>query len=90
MMTTRLSTKGQLILPKTLREAHGWRPGTEFAVEEVRDGLLLRPVASFKATRFEDVLGCLAAEYKGKPKTLRDMEKGIAKRLKARHASGRY
>jgi len=43
METTRLSTKGQVILPKTIRTARAWGPGTEFTVEETQEGILLRP-----------------------------------------------
>jgi AbrB family looped-hinge helix DNA binding protein len=32
MTTTRLSSKGQLVLPKSLRDAHGWKGGTVFDV----------------------------------------------------------
>jgi len=28
MEITKLSTKGQVILPKTVRDAYGWNPGT--------------------------------------------------------------
>lgn len=31
----------------------------EFIVEEVADGVLLRPLKPFKPTRHEDVFGCL-------------------------------
>jgi AbrB family looped-hinge helix DNA binding protein len=31
---TRLSTKGQIVLPKALRTAHRWNPGTEFIIQE--------------------------------------------------------
>ena len=34
METTRLSTKGQIVLPKTIRASRAWGPGTEFTVEE--------------------------------------------------------
>ena len=68
METTRLSTKGQLILPKTLRDSRAWLPGTEFRVEETPEGVLLRPVSRFPQTRLEDVVGCL--EWTGKPKTM--------------------
>src|SRR5580658_3848144 len=34
METTRLSTKGQIVLPKALRTSRAWKPGTEFIVEE--------------------------------------------------------
>ena len=33
-MTTRLSTKGQLIIPKEIRERHGWGPGSELEIED--------------------------------------------------------
>ena len=33
MPTARLSTKGQLILPKDIRTARAWGPGTEFTIE---------------------------------------------------------
>ena len=37
MDTTRLSSKGQLVLPKAIREADAWTEGTEFIVERVED-----------------------------------------------------
>jgi len=86
--TTKLSTKGQVILPKTIRDAHRWNPGTEFQVQEVHDGVLLRPVKLFPPARFEEVAGCL--HYTGRPKTVEDMRRAIAKEVKRRHARGRY
>jgi AbrB family looped-hinge helix DNA binding protein len=88
MEVTKLSSKGQIVLPKTLRDAYKWRPGTKFAIEEAADGLLLRPLRLFAPTRLEDVIGCLP--YKGKPKTLSQMEKAIGEEVKARHGRGRY
>lgn len=88
METTRLSTKGQVILPKTVRDSRAWLPGTRFAVEETPEGVLLRPVSRFPVTRLEDVVGCL--KYKGKPKTISQMKQGIVREIKKRHASGRY
>ncbi len=43
METARLSNKGQIVLPKTIRGFRAWGPGTEFAVEETADGTVLRP-----------------------------------------------
>ena len=88
METTRLSSKGQVILPKAVRDAWSWDAGTEFAVEEVADGVLLRPLRPFRATAFDEVFGCL--KYKGRAKTLRQMEQAIAKGVKERHGRGRY
>jgi AbrB family looped-hinge helix DNA binding protein len=88
METTKLSTKGQLILPKAIRSAHNWKPGTVFAIEEKDGGVLLRPVAYFEPTKFEDVRGCL--KYHGRPKTLEEMDQAIIDEVKRRHARGRY
>jgi AbrB family looped-hinge helix DNA binding protein len=57
--TTRVSTKGQIVLPKALRERQGWRAGLELTIEERPDGLLLRPAQAEAPTRYEDVAGCL-------------------------------
>ena len=35
METTRLSSKGQIILPKAVRDFHRWGPGTDFVVEDL-------------------------------------------------------
>jgi AbrB family looped-hinge helix DNA binding protein len=63
--TTRLSTKAQVIVPKSLREALRWRPGQELEVINTKEGLLLRAKAPFKPTRLEDVAGML--KYDGPP-----------------------
>lgn len=75
METTRLSSKGQLILPKALRNAHNLQPGQAFEVEDTPAGILLRPVKPFKPTRHRDVFGCTG--YRGATKSLKDMEQAI-------------
>lgn len=57
--TTRLSTKGQVILPKELREKRGWKPGAEFVLEERPDGVFLKVHSEAGRTKIEDVFGCL-------------------------------
>src|SRR5580692_2718069 len=59
METTRLSTKGQIVLPKTMRTSRAWGPGTEFTVEETGDGILLRPAGVFSEANLDQVAGCL-------------------------------
>ena len=77
METTRLSSKGQIIIPKTIRTAHRWKTGVRFAVEDTGDGLLLRPLAVFPETRVDEVIGCTG--YRGPKRTIEDMEAAIAK-----------
>jgi AbrB family looped-hinge helix DNA binding protein len=88
METTRLSTKGQIVLPKTIRTSRAWGPGTEFTVEETRDGLLLRPAAGFPETSLAQVAGCLRS--KGKPKTPAQKRAAIEREVNRRHDRGRY
>lgn len=88
METTRLSSKGQVVLPKPIRDARRWRPGTELTVENTADGVLLRPAKPFAPSRLEDVAGSL--RYAGKPKTIRQMDAAIRAEVKARRGRGRY
>jgi AbrB family looped-hinge helix DNA binding protein len=85
---TRVSTKGQVILPKAIRQRRHWGPGTRLVVEDTPDGVLLKAAPVFAPTRTEDVAGMLA--YDGPAKTLEEMEAGIAAEVKRRHARGRY
>lgn len=86
--TTTVSTKGQVILPKAIRDRRQWVAGTALFVEETPDGVLLRAVPAFPATRPEDVFGSLP--YDGPPKSLADMDAAIAAEAKRRHARDRY
>lgn len=88
MRTTKLSSKGQVVLPKSVRDARSLHPGTEFAVEEVAGGILLRPVRPFRATTLAEVFGCL--KYHGRAKALRQMKQAIAQGVRERHDRGRY
>lgn len=80
METTRLSSKGQIIIPQHIRETHKWQPGLEFNVIDTDQGILLTPRLPFKSTSIKEVMGCV--HYKGTKKTLKDMEEGIAKGAK--------
>ncbi len=86
--TTTLSTKGQIILPAAIRRRRHWDAGTRLLVEETPEGVLLKPAPLFKRTRVADVFGSLP--HRGPPKTLDEMNAGIAAEVERRHARGRY
>ena len=88
MQTTRLSTKGQIVLPRGIRVSRAWTPGTEFTVEEIGDGILLRPAAQFPDTDLEEVAGCLRS--KGKSRTPSELRAAIGREVIRRHDRGRY
>jgi AbrB family looped-hinge helix DNA binding protein len=87
-LTTTVSTKGQVILPKAIREQRHWPAGTELMVEDTPEGVLLKAKPAFGPTRPKDVFGSLP--YKGPAKSIADMEAGIAAEAKRRHARNRY
>jgi AbrB family looped-hinge helix DNA binding protein len=82
MVTTRLSEKGQIVIPKRIRSDHNWEPGLEFFVEDLGESITLKPVSSFKQTELRDVLGCTL--YRGKRKSLKEMEDAVAKGARER------
>lgn len=83
-LTTTVSTKGQVILPKTIRQRREWDAGTRLVVEETPEGVLLKPAPTFVETRPKDVFASLP--HRGKPKTLEEMESGILAEARRRHA----
>ena len=85
---TIVSTKGQVILPKAIRQRRNWQPGTRLMVEDTPEGVLLKAAPVFAPTRPEDVAGMLA--YREPPKTLEEMDAAITAEVKRRCARGRY
>ena len=83
-LTTTVSTKGQVILPKAIRQALRWEAGMRLTVESTPDGVLLKPMPEFPETRSEDVYGRLAPS--GAPKSLAEMEAGVLAEARRRHA----
>ncbi|MDJ0753390.1 MAG: AbrB/MazE/SpoVT family DNA-binding domain-containing protein [Ardenticatenaceae bacterium] len=86
METTKLSSKGQIIIPKAIRDSHNWQPGQEFAVIDLEDGIMLQVKKPFPPTTLHEVAGSL--KYDGASKTLDDMEKAIEKGIKEMWAEG--
>lgn len=69
-MLTKLSSKGQLIIPKSIRESLRLDPGTRFHVEIIEDQIVLEPIrpdspidALYGLYRDCDLLGGLEAEH---------------------------
>jgi AbrB family looped-hinge helix DNA binding protein len=86
--TTTVSTKGQVILPKAIRQRRNWQPGTRLMVEDTPEGVLLTAAPVFAPTRPVDVAGMLA--YRKPPKTLEEMDAAITSEVTRRRARGRY
>jgi AbrB family looped-hinge helix DNA binding protein len=75
--TTKLSSKGQVIIPRQVRAAHSWEIGQELEVIDAGDGVLLKPKKPFPETTLADVVASLG--YRGEKRTLADMDEAIRK-----------
>ena len=80
--TTKLSTKGQVVLPKSLRAAHRWKPGTEFIVREQGASILLTPKSVTAYRDWDSLIGC--AGYNGRRKSLKEMDEAVAAEARRR------
>ena len=85
MDTTTLSSRGQIVIPKVLRESRRWTVGTSFVVEELPQGVLLRPIGTFTPSSLDDVMGCTA--YRGPALSQADIDAALQADLVRRHAS---
>lgn len=77
-----------MILPKAIRDELSWTEGTRLTVEQTEMGVLLKEERSIPRTDPDEVFGML--KYKGKPKTLKEMDAGVLEEARRRHARGRY
>ncbi len=77
MQTTKLSSKGQVIIPKMLRNRYNWSPGQILNVIDTGNGILLKPSCPFEHSELDQVAGIL--KHTGKPVSLDQMENAIKK-----------
>ena len=81
-ITTVISTKGQVILPKSIRDLRHWPAGTQLIVEDTPDGVLLKAVPVFPATELSAVFGSL--RHSGPALSVEDMDAAIASEARRR------
>jgi len=88
MAQTVISSRGQVVLPKKLRDRLHWKPGTRLMIEDRPEGVLLKRVEEKKKLTIGDLRGIL--KYKGPPRSIEEMNTAIEKEVRRRHARGRY
>jgi AbrB family looped-hinge helix DNA binding protein len=88
MATTKVSSKGQIVLPKALRDARGWKPGTELEVSEGDNGeIVLLPTMMAKG-RFPKISAeeflARRVKYDGPPITDKMMKQAVLNEARRR------
>jgi AbrB family looped-hinge helix DNA binding protein len=81
-LTTTVSTKGQVVLPRGIRQDRRWDAGTRLIVEDTEEGVLLRTAPSFAPTEIGAVFGSLS--YGGNAKTIEEMDAAVAAEARRR------
>jgi AbrB family looped-hinge helix DNA binding protein len=80
--TTKLSSKGQVVLPQSVRASRKLKPGVIFSVENIPEGILLRPLKPFAPTTIENAFGCL--HHAGTAMTVEEMNQAVLNEARRR------
>jgi len=86
METVKLSSKGQIVIPKEIRETQHLAVGTEFFVSYVEGEIRLTPAPVFPKTKVGDGLGMLARKG-GRGLSEEETRRAIGGMLKERDAA---
>jgi AbrB family looped-hinge helix DNA binding protein len=79
--TVKMSSKGQIVIPKAMRDSHHLQPGVEFVIIEEGNSLRLMPVADIKQATVDEVGGIL---HRAGREPMSDDEMRSALRAKAK------
>jgi AbrB family looped-hinge helix DNA binding protein len=77
-----MSTKGQVVIPKDVRDSHHWEPGQKLILIDTEDGIVLKDASPYKKRDVDDVAGCL--QHSGRTKSIEEMEDGIKRAVRGR------
>jgi AbrB family looped-hinge helix DNA binding protein len=73
--TLTLSSKGQVVIPKEIRDQLHWEAGHELTIETTEYGVLLKSRPKEKKIRLEDLRGFL--KYEGRPIPIEELCKPV-------------
>ena len=57
LATTRMSSKGQVVIPEGIRDRLGLKAGTQFVVVGNRDSVILKAISAPSVEEFNDLIG---------------------------------
>lgn len=89
METTKLSTRGQVVIPSGLRASYRWNTGQVLDVIDTGDGILLKARAAQPTGAWAEVAGCLHRLSHGKPPVTDDqIQNAVRDMARARYLHG--
>jgi AbrB family looped-hinge helix DNA binding protein len=87
-VTTTLSSKGQMVLPKALRDRKQWKPGAQLLLEDVPGGVMVKLVEAKKKYTVDDLIGIL--KYDGSPLSQEEIDRRIDESIAEEVREGRW
>ena len=75
MSTVTVSTTGQVVIPKEIRDALHWETGVELTLTAVGNGILLKETPKKHGKRLEDLRGML--KHDGPPIPIEELCKPV-------------
>lgn len=77
---TTLSAKGQVVIPKDVRDQLGLAPGQVLDVVPMGGGVLLRPRHRKSGRSFDEIMACIRSRYQhqGPPLSVEAMDEAVA------------
>ncbi|HFC12172.1 MAG TPA: AbrB/MazE/SpoVT family DNA-binding domain-containing protein [Anaerolineae bacterium] len=75
METTTVSSRGQVVIPKSIRKDYEWGAGVVLELERHEGGIFLREKNPFPPTTLDDIVGFL--QHDGPAITIEEMDKAI-------------
>ena len=74
---TKLSAKGQVVVPKEVRDALDWAPGLELTVTRSGDRVILEPVRPKRETISWEEFRRRVPRHEGPPASIEDMNRAV-------------
>lgn len=77
--TTRMSSKGQVVIPEEIRDRLGLKAGTQFVVVGNRDVVILKAISAPSVKEFNDLVGQARQQARRAGLKKSDIEAAVAR-----------
>ena len=79
LATTRMSSKGQEVIPEEIRDRLGLKAGTQFVVLGDRDVVILKAISAPSVKEFNDLIGQVRQQARRAGLKKSDVEASVAR-----------